>query len=440
MPIAEIDVVPEEITAEEIERQLAKLLESHHFCHSNRYPALLKYLVQQAQMGNGPHLKERLLGIEVFHREPDYDTNSDPVVRVTAAEVRKRIAQYYQEPEHSGEIRIELPTGSYMPRFGRPPAMFTAGPTASGLQEVAATAAEIAARTGGAMQPLPNTGSVPVAPVTGPGSVRGSVHWLMLIASLTAGALLTLAAVRFVGGIASRREHAVRDFWAPLSNSDKPVLVVMGDHTIGNEGNALRSAQGAAINPSEDVLQLMNEHEQMTISDTISLFKITGYMVRHTQSYSAAGAGGASLDDLRNAPVLLFAGLDNRWTMRLGEHLRFRFVDSADDSIGIIEDAQTPGRHWQVDFKVPSGKMPKDYAIVARYVDPLIEQPVIIAAGIGATGTASASEFLTSERQIEEMEKLAPKGWQHTNLEVVLETPVIDGHPGPPHIVASYFW
>jgi hypothetical protein len=216
--------------------------------------------------------------------------------------------------------------------------------------------------------------------------------------------------------------------------------VVIGDHTIGSQGNALRSQQGAPINPTEDVLQLMNEQEQVTVSDVTSLFKITEYMIRHDRSYTATGAGRVSIDDLRKGPILLFAGLDNRWTMRLAEHLRYRFVDSPNDSIGTIQDSQNPSRRWQVDFNVPYSKMPMDYAIVARYQDPLVEQPVIIVAGIGETGTVSASEFVTSEKLIEDMEKLAPKGWKHGNVEVVLATPVIDGHPGPPHIVASQFW
>jgi hypothetical protein len=184
----------------------------------------------------------------------------------------------------------------------------------------------------------------------------------------------------------------------------------------------------------------MNEHEQVTVSDVTSLFAITEYMIRHEKSYKAAGAGAASLDDLRKGPVLLFAGLDNRWTMRLTEHLRYRFVDSPNDAIGVIEDTKDPSRRWRVDFSVPYSKLAVDYAIVARYFDPLIEQPVVIVAGVGETGTVAASEFVTSERSIEEMKKLAPKGWDHGNVELVLQTNVIDGHPGPPHIIASQFW
>jgi hypothetical protein len=176
------------------------------------------------------------------------------------------------------------------------------------------------------------------------------------------------------------------------------------------------------------------------MSDVTSLFMVLEYMVRHDKRYTAVSAGAASFDDFGKGPVLLFAGLDNRWTMRLSEHLPYRFVDSPNDAIGIIEDSQNPAKRWQVDFSVPYSRMPVDYAIVARYFDPVIEQPVVIVAGVGQTGTISASQFVTSERMIEDMNKLAPKGWNHGNLEVVLQTSVIDGHPGPPHIVASRFW
>lgn len=436
MPIADLEPVPTEISGEEIESQLAKLLESHHFCHSHRYPALLRYLVEQAQQGNAGLLKERLVGAEVFHRAPDYDTNIDPVVRVTAAEVRKRIAQYYQEPEHSAEIRIDLPTGSYVPRFFRSPVH-----AVRSAPEVEPEA------SAGAIEPPVSAGeatvAVPGLEVASSSGTRAGGWWRRLwipLAGVLAGALMTFAAMRVWEGLAFWQERALTQFWAPFASAETPAVVVIGDHTVGEEGNALRSAQGAAASPSEDVLKLMNEYEQVTLTDVQSLFKITHYMVKHNQNFKLAGAGAADIADLRTGPVLLFAGLDNRWTMRLAQHLRYRFVDSPDDSIGIIQDAQTPGRMWQVDFKVPYNKMPADYAIVARYYDPLVEQPVVIAAGLGATGTVSASEFVTSERLLEDMNKLAPKGWKHQNVEVVLALPVIDGHAGPPHIVASQFW
>src|SRR5580700_5318662 len=103
-----------------IQAQLERILANPLFKHSKRYPALLRYVVERTLDGHPDELKERTLGIEVFGRDPDYDTNLDPVVRTTAAEIRKRLAQYYHEPNHETEPRIDLPLGSYAARFQAP--------------------------------------------------------------------------------------------------------------------------------------------------------------------------------------------------------------------------------------------------------------------------------------------------------------------------------
>ncbi len=77
-------------------------------------------MVRQTLAGYQEELKERTIGVEAFGRQPGYDLNADPVVRVTAGEVRKRLAQYYDEPEHLEELRIELRPGSYVPDFKLP--------------------------------------------------------------------------------------------------------------------------------------------------------------------------------------------------------------------------------------------------------------------------------------------------------------------------------
>ncbi len=73
-------------------------------------------------------------------------------------------------------------------------------------------------------------------------------------------------------------------------------------------------------------------------------------------------------------------------------------------------------------------------------MDPVLERPVMIAAGVGETGTAVASEFITEERAMESAAALAPKDWKGQNMEFVLQTRVVDGHPGHAHIVAAEFW
>src|ERR1700736_4067611 len=110
------------VLAAAVREQLTRLVESPPFNHSRRFPTFLRFVIEHALAGNADQLKERTIGIEVFGREAEYDTASDPIVRVTAAEIRKRIAQYYQEPGHETELRVTLPAGSYVPQFHWPQA------------------------------------------------------------------------------------------------------------------------------------------------------------------------------------------------------------------------------------------------------------------------------------------------------------------------------
>jgi hypothetical protein len=88
------------VDAPKVREQLERLLTHPLFANSKRYPALLAFTVDQTLRGNSSELKERCIAVEVFGRAPTYDANADPVVRITAGEVRKRLTQYYYEPVH----------------------------------------------------------------------------------------------------------------------------------------------------------------------------------------------------------------------------------------------------------------------------------------------------------------------------------------------------
>ena len=103
----------------EVQLELERILASPPFTGSRRYPALLRHVVEKTLRGEVDDLKERILGIEVFQRPNGYDTNADPVVRFSAGEIRRRIAQFYQDISDEGSIEIGLPVGSYIPQFFR---------------------------------------------------------------------------------------------------------------------------------------------------------------------------------------------------------------------------------------------------------------------------------------------------------------------------------
>src|SRR5579864_285879 len=101
--------------------QLARVLDSSQFRSSRRCCRFLRCVGEHVIENRMDSLKERTLGIEAFERDPAYDTNQDPIVRSTAGEVRKRLAQYYLDPGHETEPRISLPAGSYVAEIHPPP-------------------------------------------------------------------------------------------------------------------------------------------------------------------------------------------------------------------------------------------------------------------------------------------------------------------------------
>jgi hypothetical protein len=111
---AEAGNVPPEVA--QIREHLDVVLASDEFSSSRRASELLQHLVERSLAGDSASLKERLLGVEIFHRRSDYNTSTDAIVRVTANDVRRRLAQFYsRHPDQP--LRISLPLGSYIPDF-----------------------------------------------------------------------------------------------------------------------------------------------------------------------------------------------------------------------------------------------------------------------------------------------------------------------------------
>lgn len=111
---------PDEISPERVElvrSHLKEIVASRAFAGSKRAQDFLQLILEHALAGRYDCLRERMIGAEMFGRPIDYDTANDAVVRVKATEVRKKLAQYYQESERKPAVRIELPIGSYVPKF-----------------------------------------------------------------------------------------------------------------------------------------------------------------------------------------------------------------------------------------------------------------------------------------------------------------------------------
>jgi hypothetical protein len=101
-----------------VRTELNRLLESSAFRTSKRCKEFLEYIVENTINGPPGALKERSIGVELFQLSKDFDTGQHTIVRVTANEVRKKLAQHYQAENGAYHlVRIDLPPGSYSAAF-----------------------------------------------------------------------------------------------------------------------------------------------------------------------------------------------------------------------------------------------------------------------------------------------------------------------------------
>src|SRR5262245_37867958 len=104
---------------EEIHVEADRILASRSFARSERLRRFLQFVVDSALEGKQEHLKEYVLGVEVYQKTPDFDPRLDSTVRVEASRLRAKLREYYEAEGRDDPVRIELPKGAYAPLFRR---------------------------------------------------------------------------------------------------------------------------------------------------------------------------------------------------------------------------------------------------------------------------------------------------------------------------------
>lgn len=428
--------IPEtEQEREMVRQQMNRLLETSHFRNSRRYPALFRFIVEEALAGRGEYLKERLIGVRVFGRPADYDTAADPVVRVTIAEIRKRIAQYYHDDGHDLEMRIELTPGSYEPEFrpGREGGL-------PHLHEASHAAVEFPSHD---LVHSPASTEIPPSGAMASPGIRAKLtrrkHWATAVAAL----VLTAGGSLYMGWRATR-PTAVDELWSPIIAPHSAVTLVLpmaggkfGDNTQPDPASGTGTSQQGSTSPWSSFLQLETGGENVVFSDVTAMLRISNLLsMRHAETRPKLN-DAMTLEDLRQGPAVLIGGMDNQWTLRVLSHLRYGFNGSDRDAYWIQDHKDPNNRRWSLDLKMKIPSVTGDYAIIARVHDQATGQPEIIAAGIGMSGTAAAGEFLVSATGADELRRrIGDKAFRDRDFEAVLGTDVVNGVAGSARILA----
>jgi len=210
------------------------------------------------------------VGVEVFGRQPDYDARADPVVRTTAAQLRRRIAQYYFGPEHENEIVIDIPAGGYVPEFHLP-AHLSPSPVES-----------------------PNTALFEILPTR---PIQNHKRRQIALWSLTG--LVDAAGV--LSAPLLHRSSALDDFWAPAWNSPESMLICVGVPPPSVEELAKLKAQEEA---GQTVVQYLHANS-IAWPDAITFSSVDSLIRTRNKSYHLQKSTVATLSDLRGGPSVL---------------------------------------------------------------------------------------------------------------------------------------
>jgi len=385
--------------------QLERILNSPAFRNSKRQSSFLRYIVEETLNGHADQLKERTIGVNVFGRECDYDTNADPIVRVSAGELRKRLAQYYFEVAGAGEIRIELPAGSYVPEFRSP------------------------------LTPAPARKTAVPAALRRP-AVR-PVHLIIAIAA-TATAVLLFWLQPWI----PRSPFA--QFWGPIFESSGPVLVILPGQRFlppppAAEDSGGREQPARPPSPPPDQTARRQPPLWVRLEDAAAMSELAGVLHAHNKTVRLMAQSEATLPDMKSGSVILIGAFTNQLTLRLSNQARYTFTSEPETNTPWLQDRQDPNnKQWKL-VRISDQEL-TDYAIVSRVLDPGTGRPTIIAAGITGGGTTAAGRFISDPQAMQQISRLAPRRWDQMNAQVVLRIHIKNRQPVSAEPIAAYFW
>jgi hypothetical protein len=487
------NVEEETIELDLVREELNRIMTSRHFRTSRRSKEFLQYVVDQKISGNGDLLKERLIGVQLFGRKPDYATGEDPVVRVQAGDVRRRLESYQADPDIQSDILIQMPLGSYAPVFHlrtnardqemskgevakQPPAQADSSRGTYRLPEdVHESSIERRQTEDGAPA---STGSVQVKDeinaVSLPGrdssrtetqtethftdapkrERRGSVTLRWSVVPV----LACLAVIGYLGKLYFHKspDLATKSFWLPASGSSKPVLLCLPRPMVYRPSEKLferyrrthpnafatREARQDQILPIEntDTIQwgdmVPSRNAGPGIGGVIAAINMSKLLTEQGIRFELRFGKEATYAEMRGSPVLIIGGINTEWATELVSESNFVF----DETLGSPNIHETGGakRVWKQ--QTSEGHVTRDYGLITRQLSGKAGPFLVQVAGISHFGTAAASEILVQPQELEKVLRSESINLQKKNLQIVVSTDVTDERAGPPHIVAVSSW
>jgi hypothetical protein len=370
-----------------------EVLGSSTFARSEQLRSFLRYVCERAIAGTGKDINEYSVAVEALGKPPDFSPAEDSSVRRTAYDLRQKLHKYYEEERPDSVIRIELPKGSYSPRF----------------VEVAAA---------------------PAIALGDKESPPGNRAVWALAAALAAALLVCVVLGVMLVRTSPRLPAVVREAWSPITAPGDKVLISVGTTlhlivrpymTVVAEGlpkypappelyplfrqhRPLQEGVELSMHPVDNSVQLGHAETMAIATSNLSLMDAT-YQVLPERSASAPALRGRSVilvGDPQNSNTAAHKLEDAPLTLGF------------DDGVQDVVVRERAGAH-----QVWAGKRGADkrYTEVFGLISVLpgegdATHRMLIFSGITSVGTQGAAEFFSRPEGLNVLrEKLATEGY-----------------------------
>ena len=449
---------------DEVRLTLENILSSKHFVNAHKKKKFLRLICDFYLEGRAQELNEHILGYDVFGRDSSYNPSADPIVRVFAHEIRKKLEAYYANEGATDPIRLEIPAGSYQPVFTRlhpEPA-----PEAAEMAAAARPKAEREA-TGG----------------LSPGKVGAGIALLLLLGAVIALALWNRQLRRELDSADIAKAPATYgEVWSSFMKDSTPPLVILSNppvlrfinpsdpealtkdsiplapetvealrdkfvtnpevtlkESIGPVGdNAEQTKDKGVIERNRTPRLIVSTNVHTGMGEAIGLHYLTDFFRKSSRSILLKQSRTLSAEDLKKHNVIMLGGVwVNEWSGKLKGIEDFLFTDK-----GTIENRNPQPdeeREYIPQFDRRTGDLVVDYALVT--VKPNISEAnrVMLLAGVYSQGTEAASEYVTNRTYLDQLNQRLEQGGEPPRyFQVLLKVGVEKGIPTTISILALH--
>lgn len=365
-------------------------------------------------------------------RGVDFDPQRDPIVRVQAHEIRRLLKKYYEQEASGNPIRMDLPSGHYVPIFTR-------------SLEREARADESPAGV----------------------SKSGSARLPWLVAAILGFLCIVLTALVISDWIDRRGSQShvqaaglpdsLEWFWRPFLPPSEAPLITIPNHPLlraAHNGDSEQTLAGGHEIPKSSLPEFRDTihfHELKrfifvpsltdftAVEETLGVVELCQMFYSVNQKCRVQQSRLVNLDEIKGTNAILLGG-NQAWSGRV-----FLNVQGFHFQSGVILNRNPQAGEQAVykpEFDSVSNQLRRDYALVLMLPNEMNNKRVLLIYGIYTQGSQAAIEYLTNSDSMMQLRKAllnlsSDRKTVPPYFQLLLTTPVENAVPGKASLIAT---